>query len=312
MSARRRSAPRLEPKRRTQRGRARTAMARIRRRNAQRRLLRTAGAAVFGAAFGLGLAAAFLDFPLWSTLSDGSAPRLESISVLGHERLAASEIATTSGIEAGTAIAEVDLALAADRLRAHPWLRAVRLQRLAGELLVIVEERQPAAVLRTLPLELWRAVEADGTPFAIVEPASLPGLPRLHAEDGIATGSPEPLVAEALELTRRIEAHGIPRPDVVMLPSSKHAELGWRCLLPDGGPEVVLGHQPGNERLARLAKLLAAQPEAVRSAERIDMRFRDRAILRVARIDREPNRVRARRPATGARSAQWRLRPASG
>ena len=293
-------------------GPARAELARIRGRQARRRALRTAGLVSFALAFALGLGATQLDVPLWHALSGEPQPRLAAISVLGHERLTADEVAAYSELEAGTPATEVDVAAATERLERHPWIRSARLQPLAGELLVIVEERRPAALLRSLPLDFWRAVEADGTPFAVVDPGSLPGLLRLHAERETPTGQQEPLVVEALALAERLEAYGVPRPAVVPLPGPTEAELGWRCLLPDGGPEVVLGRTPDDARLRQLAELLSAQPEAVRAADRIDMRFRDRAILRVARSIPDTSDVKPTAQQTSALGAQGKSRPASG
>jgi cell division septal protein FtsQ len=289
-----------------------TPIARARRRKAQRRTLRRAGLGLFCGAFLAGAAATTLDLSLWELIPRDASRPLRSIAVLGHQHLSADEVATQSGLVAGTPLPDLDLATATERLLDHPWIREVRFQRLANDLLVLVEERRPAALLRITPNGKWRAIEADGTPFADVAPSSLPGLLRLHANPGIETGAAQPRLAEALRLTRRLEAHGIPRPETVTLPSDAEPDLGWRCRLPDGGPEVLLGLQPSDRQLARLAELLAAKPQAVRSADRIDMRFRDRAILRVAQSSLDAEHANARPARADLHDARGRSRPASG
>ena len=131
--------------------------------------------------------------------------------------------------------------------------------------------------------DVWRGVEADGTPFAEIDAALHPELLRLTSAVHYANGDPQPNVSEAIALSHRIVSHGIPTPSSIALPAeagdASLQALGWRFTLAEGGPEVVLGREPRSDHLARLAELLAAQPAAVRAAERIDLRFRDRAIL---------------------------------
>jgi hypothetical protein len=189
--------------------------------------------------------------------------------------------------------------------------------RVAGEreLLVVVEERSLAAVLHAGATQTFWAVEADGTPFAEIDAANFPDQLRLEESRPLAPGEPHPVVAEALALAERIESFGLPRPNALALPGEgEGAALGWRFTLGAGGPEVVLGSAVPDERLARLAELLAARPAAVRSAERIDLRFRDRAILRTAdTIPAEEAPAQPSREATaGALTARLGERPASG
>jgi len=181
-----------------------------------------------------------------------------------------------------------------------------------------VEEREPAALLHSETLDEWRVVERDGTTFASVDPSDWPELLRLRASADFPLDAPQPFVTEALLLAQRIAAHGIPRPAVIRLPAESsdsndpaEAGLGWRFSLADSGPEIVLGREPGDQRIARLAELLRARPAAVRSAEQIDMRFEDRAILRAAQtIPAERSREAAAAPSA---LAVWLgARPASG
>lgn len=282
MTARQRNRTRLERERGAARARARDHYARVRRRRATRAQRRAVGALAFAGAFALGVVAGGADVPFWAALDPSAS--VAQVSVFGHERVDAREIAGRAGIESDVPAAALDLAAAGERVRSHPWVRAARV-RPAGdrELLVIVEEREPAAVLHAQATDSFWAVEADGTPFAQVAATSFPRLLRLRAGSQLRRGEPQSIVAEALALADRIEAHGIPRPEALALPDEGDtAALGWRFTLAGSGPEVVLGRTPPDERLARLAALLAARPAAVRSAERIDMRFRDRAILRTA------------------------------
>lgn len=317
MSRRQRARTRYETERGAMRARAHRHYARVRRRNETRGRRQLLGGLAFVGAFGLGLAASTSDATFGLALFAESEQRVEYISVVGHERISADEIAALAGVEPGTAPGDVDLALSAERVRHHPWVRTARVRHTAGgELLVVVEERKLAALLHSAGVESWRAVEADGTPFSEIDPAAHPELLRLRGGASFVNSEPQPRVAEALELGRRLEEHGIPRPAAIVLPVDDGdlalQALGWRLTLADGGPVVVLGREPDDARLARLAELLATQHAAVRSAERIDMRFRDRAILRAARAIPAESIPASREATPGTLTARLGGRPASG
>ena len=314
MSTQRRTRTRYESERSAARARARGHYARVRRRNETRGKRRALGGMAFASAFAIGIVAGSSETPFWPTLDPNAG--LQHISVFGHQRVDAGEVAERLGVSPDTPAATLDLAAAAARVQAHPWLRAARVRATGDrELLVIVEEREPAAVLYSQTANAFWVVEADGTPFARIAATAFPALLRLHEGPQLSRGEPHPIVARALALARRIEAHGIARPETLSLPDvGAAAALGWRFRLADGGPEVVLGRTPANERLARLAELLAARPAEVRSAERIDMRFRDRAILRVADTIPAPEAPQSpsRAATAGVLSARLDGRPASG
>jgi len=316
MSRRRLARTRYESERTAQRARARRHYASVRQQREPRGRRRLLGIMTFAAAFGLGLTAGSADTTFWLALFGDGEQHVEHITVLGHARIGAEAIAASTGVEPGTAPADVDLASVAERVRRHPWVRAARVHRAQGGLLVVVEERSPAALLQASDDGSWRAVEADGTPFAEIEPALHPELPRLVGAAHYANGEPQPDVTEALALARRIVAHGIPSPATIALPAAdgdpQLQALGWRFTLAEGGPEVVLGREPGTGRLTRLAELLAAQPAAVRAAERIDLRFRDRAILSAVRAISAEGAPASHDATTGTLTARLEERRASG
>lgn len=276
---------RYEIERRQKSKRARSHYARVQRRKATQSERRGVIALTFALAFGAGFAAGNLNAKAWLAQLDAPSQTLKRFSILGVDQVAASEIAERTGIARSAALDSVDLAEASRRIESHPWLRAARLRRLpGGDVLAIVDERSPIALLKSGTRPAWQAVDSDGTTFAAVDPADYPDLLRLRSDAAVA---PFEDVAMAIEIAARIEASGVARPDAIVLPTrsdvaTRQAALGWRLVLADGGPEVVLGDDTSAKRMERLAELLNARIDAVRSAERIDLRFRDRAILRAA------------------------------
>ncbi|MEE3329454.1 MAG: cell division protein FtsQ/DivIB [Myxococcota bacterium] len=304
---------RYEIERRQKSRRARGHYARVQRRKATQSERRGVIALTFALAFGTGFTAGNLNAPTWLAQLDKPSQTLERFSIIGVDQVAASEIARRTGIARSAPLDSVDLAEASRRIESHPWLRAARLRRLpGGDVLAIVDERSPIALLRSGTGEAWQAVDRDGTTFAAVDPADYPDLLRLRSD--AATASFED-VAMAIEIAARAEANGVARLDSVVLPTrsdvaSPQAALGWRLMLADGGPEVVLGDDTSEKRMERLAELLDARLDAVRSAERIDLRFRDRAILRAADEASAAN-DKNNRAGESARATSLGERPAS-
>lgn len=304
---------RYEAERKKKSRRALRHYARVQRRKATRGQRRAVLIAAFALAFATGFTAGNGNTQAWLGQLEEPAQTIERISVLGNKQIAAEEIAMRSGIDRGAALDAIDFADATTRIESHPWLRSAELRRLpGGDVLAIVEERSAVAALHNNASDTWQAVDRDGVAFAEIDPQAHPDLLRLRSEE--TTSSAEDL-ASAIELSARVSASGIPLPAEIVLPMRSAIEpervaLGWRLILADSGPEIVLGAHPSDERLARLAELLDARLDAVRSAERIDLRFRDRAILRAADEANAAN-DKNNRAGESARATSLGERPAS-
>ena len=85
-------------------------------------------------------------------------------------------------------------------------------------------------------------------------------------------------MAKAVALAREIPSQGIEGPVALRLPDEGSAE-GWVVRPADFVADVVLGANQLEQKLARLARLLAEQPQVVSDAQRIDLRFADRVVL---------------------------------
>ncbi len=298
---------------RTRRHRARRHLQRAHQRASRRRpprlalLLGLAGSAVLGAVSAHTLTPAAL---AWLAPEAG----LAAIAVQGHERLSALRVARATGLTAGQPLSEGDPASVVRALETDPWIASARALRLpTGTLLVGVEERQPRALLSPAapagfegggkglkagekPDGRWIAVDAQGRAFAPVDAERWPELPRLHTWTASArdASADDALLAQAVRLAASLPRYGIATGAglAIELPRTQagDAERASSWILRTQRPslEIWLGATPHEKALERLAELLEAKLPAVelsldeKNPLRIDVRFRDRAILRAS------------------------------
>ncbi len=204
--------------------------------------------------------------------------RLDSLAVHGLRHVAPGEIAAAGGLTTGQALSGRDAGALAARVAAHAWIETAQVLPLpSGQALVAVVEREPAALLAGSPA--W-AVDAAGVPFAPVTETELPGLPRLASATDATPGEASAELAGAVELARRLPGLGLPEPSEIAVAAPDDAE-GYSLRLAGLRPRFVLGRDDLDARLADLARLLEAGRPELERAERVDLRFRDQAVLDV-------------------------------
>jgi cell division protein FtsQ len=205
---------------------------------------------------------------------------LQRIAVRGASHLSAEQLAEAIGVARGAPLASVDAAAVREALERHDWIaRARALAVPGGALLLDVVEREPAAHV-SIGDTLY-AVDASGTPFAPIAPDLAAGLVRLAVADAVAPREASPRMAEAVRLARRLPELGLAAPSEVGVASEADPE-GYRLALPELPARILLGHADPDARLADLAALLAARPDAVAGAASIDLRFANQVVLRSA------------------------------
>ena len=280
------STQRLERKANERRARARAHLAQARRRRTPRqsgherphyRWARLKRAGVFAASAVLGT---LLAGTARETIVRLWAPEeVQAIAVQGHERLTPTQVASATGIELGSAFAQVDANKVEVRLRAHPWITSASALRVpSGRLLLDIDERQPRAVLQCAGSKQHHLVDGSGIPFAPAEAADA-GLPRLRSARKLRAGEPHGLLVEAVQLSDGLSSRGFEGPFELSLPEEGDAE-GWRLRLAHSQHMVVLGREELDSRLDHLAALINSGVLAERAdATRIDLRFPRRAIL---------------------------------
>lgn len=246
---------------------------------------------VFAVALGIGAATSEPVVQLLERTYQQAPVRLGTIAVQGNRHLSAAEVALASGLARQAPVAGIDRSQVVASLEMHPWiLRAEALYLPAGRLLVSIEERVPFMAIGSPEGEagtlVWHLVDRDGVAFAIATPDDLPGLPRLRSDRAPILGERDPRLVEAIAVTDRFPTLALvdespATPQALELPSDG-SEAGWVLHFESPQRRVLLGRDSLEKRLERLALLLAADLEATRAAEVIDLRFADRAILRGA------------------------------
>jgi hypothetical protein len=198
------------------------------------------------------------------------------LALRGNQHAPALELAAAAGVAPGIGLASLDLAQVRAGVASHPWVRSVRVAALPPDrLLVAVEEREPVAVA---PIGATRwLVDRTGTAFLpAAEAAALPLLLGAAAPD-------DPRLADGVAWLEALAAHGIPAPAQLALSDPDPARTPALALAADAaapGARVLLGAGERDAKLARLARLLAADLPELRAAGEIDLRFGADVILR--------------------------------
>ena len=110
---------------------------------------------------------------------------LEHVAVVNNVHSDADDIRRLAGVApdsvAPIALYGIDLALVADRVRRHPWVREARLRRLpTGTLRIAVEEREPAALAVAPSGRLSHYLDAEGFAMPLPEGAAFADVPLLR------------------------------------------------------------------------------------------------------------------------------------
>ena len=175
---------------------------------APRRLARWstfAGAAVAGLLLGF-----LFSEPLARRVAPGQFT-LDTVSVLGADRVAAEELVRTSGVAAGTPVLSLDPDEVSRRLASHPWISEARvIAFLPRKLLVAVVERETAAIAEIgTPASAW-LVDESGTPFAPATAIDGEIHPTIVGIPDAQPGIPHPLLAQGVHSARAVGGRGLP------------------------------------------------------------------------------------------------------
>ncbi len=239
------------------------------------------GVAAALAAIGVGGALGSSWVGVGAALSE-SGGRLDAIYVRGASQLSGQEVAEATGLAPGAAWTSVDPAAAALHLSSHPWITSARAVRATPTTLVIrIEERVPRAVTADADGRLL-FVDASGTAFAPAVGERANSLPRLVPVGAVVRDQADHALAEAVDLSQRVLAHGLALPAEVALAADGDPE-GYVLRLAGRSARVVLGRDDLDARLARLAQLLASNVSEIVAAATVDLRFADQAVLRETR-----------------------------
>ena len=109
---------------------------------------------------------------------------LEAITVVGNEHAEAADISRLAGVApdsvAPVALYGIDIALVADRVRRHPWVKEAHLRRLpTGTLRIAVEERTPVALVLASGAP-HHYLDAEGYAMPVPDSADAEDVPLLR------------------------------------------------------------------------------------------------------------------------------------
>ena len=210
-----------------------------------------------------------------------SSPRfaVSQVEVLGASRVPTDRILDAAGLAAGVNIFRVDPETIAARVEALPAVRRARVVReLPGRLTIVVEERQPFALVHAARLH-W--IDEEGRVLAEERQAVVPDVPvisGLSEEELAATPtSPGPKARAGVALVRTL----------LRQKNALAAEISEIDVSRSDGPvlftvdgvQVRLGNEGWDDRLARLEGVLGQVAARDRRISVVDLRFRDQVVL---------------------------------
>jgi cell division septal protein FtsQ len=195
----------------------------------------------------------------------------------------------------------------AARLEAHPWIASVAVARLAPDAVVArITEYEPAAVAMALG-EPPLLVDAAGVAFAEAEGDAWSALPQLVVAEPPARGRRDPLLAQGVELARRVAEAGFEGIEIALDGEDPNAVPALRVT---GVPaRIVLGAGDPTPKLERLVRTLAGPVRGLALRE-IDLRFAEQVVLKP--IDPEPGAIGADAKASGTGAGVGAPAPAAG
>jgi cell division protein FtsQ len=199
-----------------------------------------------------------------------------SVEIAGARRLDEGVVRAAVGIEPGTNLLVIDVAATEARVASLPGIRRAHVARhLPGRLTVLVEEREPYALVNAGGLH-W--VDAEGY---LVTADARPGSTGLPILTGIDAPTPGTVPSESLRSGLTL-LHVLQRTSGRLSTRVSEVDLGH----PNGpvlylvdGIEVRLGPDAWGDRLARLDGVLAELDGRGEPMASIDLRFRDQVVL---------------------------------
>ncbi len=216
---------------------------------------------------------------IWPAVVSHGYFRLRTIRVISDGALPEpARLAARAGLYDGTSLWQVDAERVRSVLTSAPWVRDVRIhRRFPNEVALEVDKREPvAATVTALGLYL---VDADGVVYREEGTPPTADLPYVTGWDTASSHAERVArLRYALALIRAVEVRGI----VV-----SQVDVGGDLvrLYPDRLPVPVLVR--GDDEPARVASRLAAVwrslPADTSAVREIDLRYRDRAVVRATR-----------------------------
>ena len=204
-------------------------------------------------------------------------PEPGRVTVHGARILSPDEVVARAGLASLPDLSRGTLDQAVERLVDEPWIEQARVRRsLDGRLGIWISERRAIARWQRQPDGPGAFLDPNGETFA--------GDPELGGVIPLVLGGAdqERLPAEAVGLLRGLVRHadwGLELDALRLHLPDGDSEGGFVLELGLGGPRVALGRAHLDQRLDRLAALVARHASDLEDVRFIDLRYADRAVL---------------------------------
>jgi cell division protein FtsQ len=200
--------------------------------------------------------------------------RLERVVFYGNRYTSREELMRLMEIRGGENLLGLSLGRLAGRLSGSPWLKAVSLRKeYPGGLLVMVQEKEPSALLRS-KRDLF-LIDGEGNVLEKLREESVPFLPVIVDEGKREQGA----LPEAVSLAQAIRRSGLAaeKDNIEISGMEKGPE---NLAMKVDGLLVRMGKGQYEKKLARFFELSEEIRRRWETLEYIDLRFADRVVVK--------------------------------
>ncbi len=222
---------------------------------------------------------------------------VNDIEVSGNNRLSKADVIRNLNIDRETSLLTLDLGLVNARLKSNPWIKDVSLRKqMPDTLMVRIKEAEPKALLYLKGSAFL--VEEEGKTLEEVRDEGTAFLPVIRSESAEKNKKE---IQEALQLIDALAKKGI-------LSNRESVEIRLNSYGPDmvvDGVMIKVGYGNYMEKLARWEEL---EPEVAKlgPTSYIDLRFRDRVIVKPVEVAKAEKPAEAAKPAETAKTTKAR------
>lgn len=224
--------------------------------------------------------------------------QITGVDVKGVRQLAEEDVKAIAGVFTGQNIFKADIQEAAQRARANPWVKEVKIERkLPNRIGMVIEERMPAVILET-PAGRYLA-DGDGVVIARIGkdgqgawPLPVVSMKGAAARPGEQVDREE--MSEALALATELSGRGGWRMADITIKAESVASLA----VVYAGHEIRIGSGNYGEKLRRLGEVMADVRQRGVQFAYVDLRSERQASVMVVKngVQGPGSRVRGKRP----------------
>lgn len=200
--------------------------------------------------------------------------KLERVVIYNNKYTSREELMRLMGIKGNENLLGISLGRLAGRLSGSPWLKTVSLRKeYPGRLLVMVQEKEPSALLRSRK-DLF-LIDAAGDVLEKLKEESVPFLPVILDEGNRDRDA----LSEAVALAQAIRKSGLTA-DNDNIEISGMEEGPENLAMKVDGLLVRMGKGQYEKKLARFFELSEEIKKRWETLEYIDLRFADRVVVK--------------------------------